>query len=91
MLGQATTPDQTAITWVGLLSGGLPVGAFAIVICWILWRALEKERKRNDDLVERMIAREGVLVPLLKDTGDALMRTSILMDRQASSNQAGRQ
>ena len=82
-------PSDQAVTWVGALSGGVPVAAVLLVICWILWKALEKERARNDELVERMIAREGVLVPLLKDTGDALMRTSILMDRQASSNQAG--
>jgi hypothetical protein len=60
-----------------------------LLISWLLWRAWERERARADALTERLIARDEVLVPLLKDHADTLERMSLLLDRQASSNQAG--
>lgn len=81
--------NQDAVTWVGALSGGVPVAGVMLVVCWILWKAWAAERTRNQELTERLLAERTELLPLLRDTSNVLMRASVLLERQVSSNQAG--
>ncbi len=88
LIAQISTGSD-AVTWVGVLSGGIPVAAVGIVVSWVLWKAWAAERLRNTELTERLLAERTDLVPLLKDTSNVLMRATVLLERQVSSNQAG--
>lgn len=88
MFAQVSNSD--AVSWVGVLSGGIPVAGVGLVIGWILWKAWAAERLRNQELTERLLAERTELVPLMRDTTNALMRTTVLLERQASNQAGGR-
>lgn len=88
-------PD--AVTWVGVLSGGLPVAAVLLVVVWYLYKREEASRVREQELLgridqlqeERLKERDTLLrdvLPVLRDSGEALVRATVLW---AGSNQAG--
>jgi hypothetical protein len=98
----AQAPPSDAITWVGVLSGGVPVAALLLVICWFLYQrdksreASREERERQlldriDSLQEERLKERDTLLrdvlPVLRDSGEALVRATVLWAGQA--NQAG--
>lgn len=89
MQAQVSTADT--VTWVGVLSGGVPVAAVALLAVYFLVRRLDVAMKRIDELQEqRLVERDTLLremLPVLKGSGEALVRATVLWDRQA--NQAG--
>ena len=86
-MGQVTNGD--AVTWVGILSGGVPVAAAAIVVVAVLWRRLNVALAHIDAIQNERLTDVRELAPLVKSMGDVMIKATVALERQVSSNQAG--
>lgn len=93
VFGQNVSPEQ-GITFVGLLSGGLPVAAVLLVGMYFLIKRYDRAMQRNEELQEeRVKEKEAFLreaLPVIRDCTNALVRATVLWDRQANQDGGGR-
>ena len=86
--GQVSTNEQ--VTWVGIVSGGLPVAAGAVIVVAVLWKRLNEALARIELLQKERIEEVRDLAPLVKEMGTVLVRATVTLERLVTSEQGGR-
>lgn len=85
--------NDQAVTWVGLLSGGLPVAAVLIVGWMLLLRRYDAVVKERNELQEARLKEKDEFLrealPVIRECTNALLRATVLWDRQVNQTGGG--